>query len=158
MADTPAASAADSASVSSSISMQPPFAVPIVAAADLDGSPNVSKPQNVKRLLHVEWDAATGAFKARDVHALETNYMVFSFAPTQCAVATRAKFSPKLFPCSRASRAVSQGLPDVWASALPPAVATRDVVPSSAFAAAHVAPPKPSRKLVRVLLSALHHD
>ena len=28
-----------------------------------DGSPGVSKPHNVKRLLHVEWDAATGAFK-----------------------------------------------------------------------------------------------
>ncbi len=40
-----------------------------------DGAPHVSKPQDVKRGMHVEWDAATGTFKVRDV----TNYSLCFF-------------------------------------------------------------------------------
>ena len=109
-----------------------------------EGSPNVSKPHNVKRLLHVEWDAATGSFVVRVSTVMEMAQEAPVKMHPWCAVrGSKADIG--------GLRCFAQGLPDVWASALPASVA-RDVMPSQKLAS-HVAPAKPSKSLVTPALA-----
>lgn len=78
--------------------INPSGAAASLAPAGLDGSPGVSKPQNVKRMMHVEWDPATGAFKVRGMFVLSAFVRIVCLSVS--AARARAGAPHGCLPCS----------------------------------------------------------
>lgn len=122
-----------------------------------EGSPrgdgkDVSKAYGLKRVLHVEWDPETGTFSVRARRARarrrgptgESPVCMPAAPPRPCtarrarAAAAMGNFRPADSGCGRA-----QGLPDVWAKALPAGM-SRDETKAKKMPQ-HLAPPVPPK-------------
>lgn len=122
------------------------------------GEVHVSKPKDVKRGMHVQWDPKTGTFTVSSLTALRSRVhralacdIPFPLQPSGCA--------PKVACLQLIRRAFElqyhnewnilvQGLPEVWAAALPPSAVSKGGAPPPATQPdSAVSAPKPSKSV-----------